>query len=105
MGKRGNRPVKQHYIPQCYLRQFAIRYKKKGHQVAVFDRKTDDSYRANVKDVACQNYFNRIEVDEMDPKTLEKAMSKFETKLADAIARINQARSLVNEEDRTYLIT
>jgi Protein of unknown function (DUF4238) len=105
MRRTGNRPVKQHYIPQCYLRQFAHRYKKGRHRVAVFDRKTDKSFRANVKDVACQNYFNRIEVNGMDPDELEKAMSEFETKLAGALARINEARSLENEEDRAYLIT
>ena len=78
---------------------------KNGHQVAVFDRKTDKSFRANVKDVACQNYFNRIEIDGMDPEELEKAMSEFETKLAGALARINEARSFEDEEDRAYLIT
>jgi Protein of unknown function (DUF4238) len=88
-----------------HLRQFAIRYGKKGHQVAVFDRKADKSFRANVKDVCCQNYFNRIEVDGMDPDALEKAMSEFETKLADALVRTNEARSLENEEDRAHLIT
>jgi hypothetical protein len=102
MGKRGNRPVKQHYVPQCYLRQFAIRYRKKGHQLAVFDRDRDKS---DVKDVCCQNYFNRIKVDGMDPDAVEKAMSEFETKLAEALVRINEARSLENEEDRAYLIT
>src|SRR5258708_3238109 len=81
MGQTGNRSVKQHYIPQCYLRQFAIR-RKRGHQFAVFDRKTDKSFRANVKDVACQSYFNRIEVDGMDPEELEKAMSEIETNIA-----------------------
>jgi hypothetical protein len=105
MGSHGNRPVKQHYVPQCYLRQFAIRYKKKGYQVAVFDRKKDKSFRANVKDVSCQNYFNRIEADGMDPDVIEKAMSEFETKLAQALAHINEARSLENQEDRAYLIT
>jgi hypothetical protein len=58
-----------------------------------------------VKDVACCNYFNRIDVDGMDPEELEKAMSEFETKLAEALTRINKARSLENEEDRAYLIT
>jgi hypothetical protein len=104
MGNTRNRSVKQHYIPQCYLRQFAYQYRK-GHQVAVFDRKTDKSFRANVKDVACQNYFNRIEVNGMDPEELEKAMSEFENKLTGALARINEARSLENEKDRAYLIT
>ncbi len=104
MGRSRNRSVKQHYIPQCYLRPFAHRYRK-GYQVAVFDRKTDSSFRANVKDVACQNYFNRIEVNGMDPEELEKAISEFETKLASALARINEARSLDNDENRAYLIT
>ena len=105
MGKTRNRSVKHHYIPQCYLRHFAYRRRKKGYQVAVFDRKTDKSFRANVKDVACQNYFNRIEVDGMDPEELEKALSEFETKLAAALARIAEARSLENEQDRAHLIT
>ena len=38
----------------------------------------------------------------MDPDALEKAMSEFETKLADTLARINEARSLESEEDRAY---
>lgn len=100
-----NRSVKHHYIPQCYLRQFSNRYKKKGYKFAVFDRETGKSFRANVKDVACQNYFNRIEVNGMDPDELEEAMSKFETNLADALARINEARSLENEDDRAHLLT
>lgn len=104
MGNIGNWPVKHHYIPQCYLRQFAIRYKK-GHQLAVFDRKTDKSFRANVKDVACQNYFNRIELDGMDPQELEKGLSEFETRLSGALTRISAVRSLENEEDQSYLIT
>ena len=31
MEKSRNRPVKQHYVPQCYLRQFANK-KGKAHQ-------------------------------------------------------------------------
>src|SRR4029077_1657578 len=36
---------------------------------------------------------------------LEKAMSQFETKLADALARINEARSLENVDDRAHFLT
>jgi hypothetical protein len=105
MMKSRNRSVKHHFIPQCYLRQFSHRYKKKGYKLAVFDRETGKSYRTNVKDVGCQNYFNRIEINGMDPDELERAMSKFETRLADALARINEARSLENEDDRAHLLT
>ncbi len=99
-----SRPVKQHYIPQCYLRWFGTP-RKKEHYVAVFDRKKKKSYRCNVKDVACQNYFNRLLLDGMDPDELEFAMGEFETGLAGALERINAARTLENEDDRAYLIS
>jgi hypothetical protein len=106
MARLKARPVKQHYVPQCYLRWFATP-RKGGHHVAVFDRKKrkNASYRCNVKDVACQNYFNRILLDGMDPDELEKAMSRFEAGLASALERINESRTLENEDDRAYLIT
>ncbi|UEM16719.1 DUF4238 domain-containing protein [Bradyrhizobium barranii subsp. barranii] len=87
MGKSRNRPVKHHYVPQCYLRQFA-NTKGKAFQVSVFDREEQRSFKNNVKDVACQNYFNRIHLDGMDPNALESAMSEFESGLAEALVRI-----------------
>jgi hypothetical protein len=101
-GQRGSK--NHHYVPQCYLRYFAIKYKK-GHQLSVFDRVSDKSFKSNVKNICCQNAFNRIEVDGMDPNALEEAMSEFESKLANALVRINETRSLANEEDHAYLIT
>ena len=39
MGKTRNRAKNHHYIPQCYLKQFAIKYKgRKVPQLSVFDR-------------------------------------------------------------------
>lgn len=102
--KSRKRPVKQHYVPQCYLRQFANKHGK-AHQVSVFDRKEERSYKNNTHDVACQNYFNRIYLDGMDPDALESAMSEFETGLAEALVRINRVRNLENEDDRAYLLT
>lgn len=104
MGKSRNRPVKHHYVPQCYLRQFANK-KGKAFQVSVFDREQQRSFKKNVREVACQNYFNRIHLDGMDPNGLERAMSEFETGLAEALVRINKAGNLDNEEDKSYLLT
>jgi Protein of unknown function (DUF4238) len=104
MGKRRNRPVKQHYVPQCYLRQFANK-KGKAFQVSVFDREEERSFKNNVRDVSCQNYFNRIYLDGMDPDALESAMSDFETGLAEALVRINAARNLESEDDWAHLLT
>ena len=103
MARRRARPVKQHYVPQCYLRQFGNR-RGKAHQISVFDRLAGRSYKSNIKDVACQNYFNRIEVDGMDPDIVENAMGRFETDLADALRRINEARNLENTDDRAHLL-
>lgn len=104
MGKGRNRPVKHHYVPQCYLRQFATK-KGKTFQVSVFDREEGRSFKSNVKDVACQNYFNRIYLGGMDPNALESAMSEFESGLAEALVRINDVRTLENDDDKSYLLT
>jgi hypothetical protein len=102
--KSRNRPVKHHYVPQCYLRQFATK-KGKAFQVSVFDRVERRSFKSNVKDVACQNYFNRIHLDGMSANQLESAMSEFETGLAEALVRINETSTLKNDDDKSYLIT
>lgn len=104
MGKGRNRPVKHHYVPQCYLRQFATK-RGKTFQVSVFDREERRSFKNNVKDVACQNYFNRIHLGGMDSNALESAMSEFETGLAEALVRINDLRTLENDDDKSYLLT
>ncbi|MGY3236702.1 hypothetical protein ACVMAJ_003592 [Bradyrhizobium sp. USDA 4448] len=104
MAGRRARPVKQHYVPQCYLRQFGSRHGK-AHQISVFDRVEARSYKNNVKDVACQNYFNRIAIGGMDPDVIEHAMARFETDLADALRRINEVRNLENVDDRAHLLT
>jgi hypothetical protein len=106
MGTTRNRAKNHHYIPQCYLKHFAIQYKgRKFPQLSVFDRIEGKTYKSGVDSVGCQNYFNRIKLDGMDHNALEAAMSEFETKLADALVRINQVRSLENEDDRAHLIT
>ncbi|MDH2356888.1 MULTISPECIES: hypothetical protein [unclassified Bradyrhizobium] len=48
----------------------------KAHHVSVFDRKKARSYKNNTQDVACLNYFNRIQLDGMDPDALEAALRK-----------------------------
>lgn len=44
---------KQHYVPQCYLRSFAIQ-----NQLFVLDKIKKSVYSAQVKDVAQDRYFN-----------------------------------------------
>jgi len=58
-----NRAKNHHYIPQCYLKHFAIKYNgRKISQLSVFDRFEGRTYKRGIDSVGCQNYFNRIEL-------------------------------------------
>lgn len=94
---------KHHYVPQCYLKQFAVSHKKIP-QLTVFDRERRKIFKTGIDNVAAQRDFNTIETEGYDPDTFEKEMSGFETELAEALHRINAARTLENEEDRAYLL-
>lgn len=94
---------KHHYVPQCYLRLFSVSHKKIP-QLTVFDRERRKMFRTGIDNVAAQRDFNTIEVEGYDPDTFENEMSHFESELAEALRRINAARSLANEEDRAYLL-
>ncbi|MDE5461563.1 MULTISPECIES: DUF4238 domain-containing protein [unclassified Bradyrhizobium] len=59
---------------RVYLRQFANKHGKAHH---VFDRKKAQSYKNNTEDVACLNYFNRIQLGGMDPDALERHCARF----------------------------
>jgi hypothetical protein len=52
----------------------------------LFDRVTDTSYKAYVRNVACQNAFNRINLEGEDPNALEKAYGEFDTQVAESVA-------------------
>ncbi len=93
-------PKKQHYVPRFYLRGFTG---EKGKLFAV-DRPTGHSFRPPPEGVAAQNFFNRIEVEGMDPNELEKALAEFEGEMAPALERIKAEKSLAKEEDRAHLM-
>jgi Protein of unknown function (DUF4238) len=94
---------KHHYVPQCYLKLFSVSHKKIP-QLTVFDRERKKMFKTGIDNVAAQRDFNTIDSEGYDPDTFEKEMSRFESELAEALQRINVARSLADEEDRAYLI-
>ncbi len=54
----GNRKKKQHYVPQCYLEQWAI---ENTHQINVYDKVKKEDRQNNITDVASENYFYDID--------------------------------------------
>ena len=81
-----------HYIPQFYLKGFAVA-RKKSHQLIVFDRKSRKTFSAATKNVAVERDFNRVEIEGHPPDAIEKVMSQFETEAAAALERIVAANT------------
>jgi hypothetical protein len=93
-------PKMQHYVPQFYLRGFV----GAKSQLFVVSRPEKKSFRTGPGNVAGENYFNRIEVEGMEPNAIEKALSEFEGEVGPALERIKEAKSLAKEEDRSLLV-
>jgi hypothetical protein len=93
-------PRKHHYVPQFYLRGFV----GERDQLFVTDRPSEKSFRTPPKNVAAERDFNRVEIEGMDPGVVEKALAEFEGKVAPALERIKETKSLANKEDRDALM-
>ena len=67
---------RQHYVPQFLLRRFV----GEDGKLRVFNRGNGLSYNASPKDVACQRYYNAVELDTgcIDTQTIEKELSQIE---------------------------
>jgi hypothetical protein len=93
-------PRKHHYVPQFYLRGFV----GEKDQLFVIDRPSERTFRTPPKNVAAERDFNRVEIEGMDPDAVEKALAEFEGKVAPALERIKEAKSLANKDDRDALM-
>lgn len=94
---------KHHYVPQCYLKQFAVSHKKTP-QICVFDRIEKKVFKTGIDNVAAERDFNSINIEGVPTDLFENEMSHFESELAVALARINTVQSIANEDDRAYLL-
>lgn len=93
-------PRKHHYVPQFYLRGFV----GEKDQLFVCDRPSEKSFRTTPKNVAAERDFNTVEIEGIDPAAVEKALADFEGKVAPALERIKEAKSLSVKEDRDALM-
>jgi hypothetical protein len=93
-------PKRHHYVPRFYLKGFT------GQDGRLFgvNRPIGKSFRTAPDNVAGENFFNRIEIKNMDPNEIEKALSSFESEVAPALERIKEAKSLAKEDDRSLLL-
>ncbi len=96
-------PRHHHFVPQFYLRGFADGVGRKA-RIYVVDLKRQTSFRTVVRNVAGRRDFNRIEADGADPNALERAYSDLEGAAAQAIRRVEEARSIADPTDRNVIL-
>ncbi|QLQ17962.1 MAG: DUF4238 domain-containing protein [Exiguobacterium profundum] len=98
-------PVNHHFVPQGYLRGFADGTGSKA-RVWVADRTKADPFPTNIRNVAAQRDFNRINpIPGGDPYALEKAMGQLEGQVAPALRRSDEAAAFASDEDRQLILT
>ena len=90
-----------HYVPQCYLKGF-VRDRDKP-KLFVVDLKERRTFTTNPKNVAGERDFHAVDVEGLPPDAFENGMSGFETELDNSLRRIVAARSIKNENNRTYV--
>ncbi|MBN9033813.1 MAG: DUF4238 domain-containing protein [Rhizobiales bacterium] len=93
---------KHHYVPQLYLRQFTTGSRKQARTYVtdIVQRKTFATGSGNI---AAERDFNRIEVDGLDPNSLENAYASFEAKAATALNRLIHLVDMPDGEDRLVI--
>lgn len=87
-----------HYIPQAYLKGFALQRSERQWYTQVTDLSAQRTYTANVRNVCGERDFMRIEVDGHAPDAIEKEMSNFEAKCIDAIRRVAESGKFDGED-------
>lgn len=95
---------RHHYVPRCYLKNFAVIRKKGRYQVQVFDRTSGKAFAAAIENVAVEKDFNRIEIEGIQPDTFESAMSKIEGEVAPALCRTIEAATFCSDDDRALIL-
>lgn len=82
-------PKAQHYVPQVYLRNFAIQ-RKKEFFVCCFDKATRKIFKPNVKNVANQTGFYNFVTHDGEKESIESFFNDAETKMRFAIQALNE---------------
>lgn len=103
MSDTGNEARRHHWVPQCYLKGFTAD-RNKNSQLFVVDGRTKKSFRAPPSKVAAERDFNRIDIDGHRPNAIESAFSSFETRINDALNRIEASNSLSSKDDHVLIL-
>ncbi|MDD4111178.1 MAG: DUF4238 domain-containing protein [Clostridia bacterium] len=80
------RPIKQHYVPRFYLKEFSIT-ENKQYYIYDFNKSLGRSYKTNIRKVACDKYF--YDALKKNPNySIEESLSFLESKLSPVYKKI-----------------
>ncbi|MBA7652305.1 hypothetical protein ES703_60135 [subsurface metagenome] len=83
---------KQHYVPQFYLKNFAIHKKSGEYSIRCYNKKRDKWYNSNITQVAMERYF----YDKRDPPVIENYFSQLEGQHATVYHKIVDDQTIKN---------
>jgi len=93
-------PKNHHYVPQFLLKNFC----NDAKAVHVFDKHEQRQFAANVRNIASENYFYDLNIDD-SIISLEKYITEIESAVAPLFKKINDEHSLafLTESDRVAI--
>jgi len=94
---------RHHFVPQCYLRSFAVPRKAGKYQLHVFDRQTGKTFQTATENIALERDFNRVDVEGHPSDALEAGLAAFEGQLAPALERTRDAAAFQSDEDKNLI--
>ncbi len=94
-----------HYIPQWYLKKFAKNNSKKS-PIFCINLKDGKTFKTTPKNIGAKRDFNRIDISNLDPDSLEDELAKHEPKMLEIIDNIEHEElfSFSNPDHKKYLL-
>lgn len=86
-----------HYIPQCYLKGFLPKKEGKSN-LCVIDLKQKKHFDTGTRNICGIKDFNRINIEGLEPDSIENRLSFFEGQVATALKEIEKEKNLNNKE-------
>ena len=83
-------PKAQHYVPQVYLRNFAIQ-RKKEFFVSCLDKVTRKTFKPNIKNIAHQTGFYNFTTQDGEKASIENFFNEIESKVKFALEALVEA--------------
>ncbi len=97
-----NKKIKlQHYVPQFYLKNFAVK-SKNNHLLFCYDKEEKRVFQTDVSNIACEKYFYDEDIDK--EQKLEKDLASLEGLFSKSLQDLIECRDLTKLSVNTRFI-